>query len=70
MSLRPSTAAAIQDMPPPGGYKKVNDNISFSLLQRIDEMSLSSNFSTWTSTLAENLFFFVDVLFFHTHIIN
>eukprot|EP00984_Skeletonema_dohrnii_P022004 scaffold11114_cov135-Skeletonema_dohrnii-CCMP3373.AAC.2 len=24
MSLRPSTAAAIQDMPPPGGYKKLD----------------------------------------------
>jgi len=34
MSLRPSTAAAIQDMPPPGGYKKVNDVIPFfSLVQ-------------------------------------
>jgi len=33
MSLRPSTAAAIQDMPPPGGYKKVNNAIQFSLVQ-------------------------------------
>jgi len=23
MSLRPSTAPPVQDMPPPGGYKKV-----------------------------------------------
>jgi len=54
MSLRPSTAAAIQDMPPPGGYKKVNNVIPFSLVrEKMIECFYEAIFDTWTSTLAD-----------------